>query len=115
MNLEFSMDKLLEKMSNKFLLSIAAARRARQIKEGAVPLVPGVDPEICIIAALKEIELDKIGLFVPDVEKGMVLSAKKSFIPKQKREEYEEPLKEDIKIRRVKEKSKKKKSRSLSA
>ncbi|MDA1353494.1 MAG: DNA-directed RNA polymerase subunit omega [bacterium] len=50
---------LTKKFPNRFLLTLAAAKRARQIKEGARPLIAdeGVVP---ILTALEELRADKI-------------------------------------------------------
>lgn len=53
------MKKILDKNPNRFLLSVAIAKRARQIKEGAKPFVE-YDPEMpfsSVYLAMKEYEL----------------------------------------------------------
>lgn len=53
------MKKILDKNPNRFLLSVAIAKRARQIKEGAKPYIE-YDPELpysSVQIALKEYEL----------------------------------------------------------
>jgi DNA-directed RNA polymerase omega subunit len=60
---------LLGKVDNKFLLCIAVARRARQIKEGAKPLYEGSDAELPVISAMEEILFDKVGvIYNPNAE-----------------------------------------------
>ena len=60
-------EKLLEKAENRFILSIAAAKRARQLKDGAVPLVDRKDnPDL--IVALEEIMEDKIAIEIVNPE-----------------------------------------------
>lgn len=54
--------KILEKEPNRFVLSLAVAMRARQIKEGIRPLVKMEEPIVPIIAALLEIEQGKVGI-----------------------------------------------------
>ncbi len=51
---------MLEKVKSKFLLSNAAAGRAKQIMEGSLPYVSDFDPSNPIETALKEIESGKI-------------------------------------------------------
>lgn len=61
---EIWISKILEKVPNKFLLSVAVAKRARQLKEGAKPLVDIEKDELLlpIIKALEEIEENKISV-----------------------------------------------------
>ena len=61
---EISIDDLLGKAKNKFLLSNAAAGRARQIVEGSLPYVNHFDPNNPVITALREIAADKIRIKV---------------------------------------------------
>ncbi len=56
---ELVTEELLKKIRNRFVLSIAAAKRARQLKDGAVPLVNRED-EPDLILALSEIMSGKI-------------------------------------------------------
>ncbi|MFA5928028.1 MAG: DNA-directed RNA polymerase subunit omega [Candidatus Margulisiibacteriota bacterium] len=51
---------LLSKVPNRFVLSIGASRRGRQIQDGATLLVPNAHREQPVLAALKEIQADKI-------------------------------------------------------
>lgn len=56
---KYDNEKLLDKAENKFVLSIAAAKRARQLKDGAVPLVEAAGrPDL--IVALDEIMQGKV-------------------------------------------------------
>lgn len=57
---ETNIDNLLAKAKNKFLLSNAAAGRAKQIIEGSLPYVNNFDPNNAVITALREIAEDKI-------------------------------------------------------
>lgn len=61
---ELSIDNLLSKAKNKFLLSNAAAGRARQVSEGSLPYVDDFDPTNPVITALREIAADKIHIKV---------------------------------------------------
>ena len=61
---EINIDDLLAKAKNKFLLSNAAAGRAKQITEGSLPYVNHFDPNNPVITALREIAADKIRIKV---------------------------------------------------
>ncbi|MBI5078512.1 DNA-directed RNA polymerase subunit omega [Candidatus Saganbacteria bacterium] len=61
---EVTIDSLLSKAKNKFLLANAAAGRARQIAEGSLPYVDHFDPTNSVITALREIAADKIRIRV---------------------------------------------------
>jgi DNA-directed RNA polymerase subunit K/omega len=58
--MEETIDTLLTKAKNKFLLSNAVAGRAKQISEGSLPYVDNFDPTNPIITAIREISNDKI-------------------------------------------------------
>ena len=55
-----NIDELMTKAQNKFLLSNAAAGRAKQIVEGSLPYVNNFDPNNPVVTALREIAGDKI-------------------------------------------------------
>jgi DNA-directed RNA polymerase omega subunit len=57
---ELNVDDLITKSRNKFLLSNAAAGRAKQIVDGSLPYVSNFDPNNPVITALREIAADKI-------------------------------------------------------
>ena len=57
---ELTIDDLLTKAKNKFLLSNAAAGRAKQITQGSLPYINNFDPNNPVITALREIAADKI-------------------------------------------------------
>ncbi|MCX5751516.1 MAG: DNA-directed RNA polymerase subunit omega [Candidatus Saganbacteria bacterium] len=59
-----SIDNLLSKAENKFLLSNAIAGRAKQVSEGSLPYVSDFDPTNPIVTAIKEIANDKIRIKV---------------------------------------------------
>ncbi len=61
---ELSIDNLLSKAKNKFLLVNAAAGRAKQVAEGSLPYVDNFDPSNPVITALREIAADKIRIKV---------------------------------------------------
>ena len=55
-----TIDNLLTKAKNKFLLVNAAAGRAKQVAEGSLPYIDNFDPTNPVITALREIAADKI-------------------------------------------------------
>ncbi|MFH1542793.1 MAG: DNA-directed RNA polymerase subunit omega [bacterium] len=57
---ERNLEDLLVKAKNKFMLSNAAAGRAKQIVDGSLPYVNNFDPNNPVITALREIAADKI-------------------------------------------------------
>ena len=59
-----TIDNLLTKAKNKFLLVNAAAGRSRQIADGSLPYVDNFDPTNPVITALREIAADKIRIKV---------------------------------------------------
>lgn len=61
---ELSIDNLLTKAKNKFLLVNAAAGRAKQVAEGSLPYIDNFDPTNPVITALREIAADKIRIKV---------------------------------------------------
>lgn len=58
-----TVDDCLKKIPNRFLMTLAAAHRARQIANGATPLVE-VDKDKPTVIALREMALGKIGVEV---------------------------------------------------
>lgn len=61
---EITIDNLLTKAKNKFLLVNAASSRAKQIAEGSLPYVDNFDPNNPVITALREIAADKLRIKV---------------------------------------------------
>ncbi len=59
-----SLEELLGQIENKYALVIIAAKRARQIKEGVLPLVD-IDSTNPVTIALEEIATGKIGYEEP--------------------------------------------------
>lgn len=57
---KLSVDQLLTKSKNKFMLANALSKRAKQIVEGSLPYVDDFNPANPIITAMKEIAADKI-------------------------------------------------------
>jgi DNA-directed RNA polymerase subunit omega len=58
-----TVDDCLKKIPNRFQMTLAAAHRARQIANGATPLVE-VDKDKPTVIALRELALGKFGLEV---------------------------------------------------
>jgi DNA-directed RNA polymerase omega subunit len=102
---EISIDNLLPKAFNKFLLSNATAGRAKQIVEGSLPYVNNFDPNNPVITALREIAADKVRIKVltgPSKKPQEILSLK---------EDDEAPSALDRLARGAKVKEKKRKSK----
>lgn len=55
-----TIDNLLTKATNKFMLSNAVAGRAKMVADGSLPYVNDFDPTNPIVTALKEIAADKV-------------------------------------------------------
>ncbi|MGB9613205.1 MAG: DNA-directed RNA polymerase subunit omega [Candidatus Margulisiibacteriota bacterium] len=62
--MDISIDTLLSRAKNKFLLANAAASRAKQIAEGSLPYIDNFDPTNPVITALREIAAEKIRIKV---------------------------------------------------
>ncbi len=58
------LEALLDRVTNKYALVIVAAKRARQLKDGALPLVD-VDTGNPVTIALEEIAAGKIRFEMP--------------------------------------------------
>jgi DNA-directed RNA polymerase subunit omega len=58
-----TVDDCLKKIPNRFQMTLAAAHRARQIANGATPLVDA-DKDKPTVIALRELSLGKVGLEV---------------------------------------------------
>lgn len=66
-NIKPSMTKVFEQIPNRFLLSVAVSKRARQLREGYRPLIEVTDETANpVIVALKEIELGKLSVIVKE-------------------------------------------------
>ena len=61
------LEALLDRVGNKYALVIVAARRARQIKEGALSMVD-LDTSNPVTAALEEIAAGKIRYEMPKLD-----------------------------------------------
>ncbi len=62
--IKLTLDELLSKSQNKFLLANALGKRAKQISEGSLPYVDDFNPANPIITAMKEIASEKIKIKV---------------------------------------------------
>ncbi|NJD26026.1 MAG: DNA-directed RNA polymerase subunit omega [Betaproteobacteria bacterium] len=58
-----TVDDCLKKIPNRFQMTLAAAHRARQLANGATPLVDAEKDKPTVIA-LRELSLGKVGLEV---------------------------------------------------
>lgn len=58
------LEALLDRVENKYALVIVAAKRARQLKEGALPMVD-IDSANPVTIALEEIAAGKIRFEMP--------------------------------------------------
>jgi len=63
-----TIEDCLEQIENKFALSIAAMKRARQIVGGATPLASETDNKH-VVTALREIAESKVHVIYPDEPK----------------------------------------------
>ncbi|MDR7523582.1 MAG: DNA-directed RNA polymerase subunit omega [Armatimonadota bacterium] len=59
-----SLEELLERVPSKYALVMAAAKRARQLKEGVLPLVD-VDSANTVTIALEEIATGRVRIEEP--------------------------------------------------
>jgi DNA-directed RNA polymerase subunit omega len=67
-------DRLEEKVGNKYSLVIVTAKRARQLKEGAMPMVESTSENV-LSMAMDEVAVDKIiPIAPPDVEEREALA-----------------------------------------
>ncbi len=57
-----TVDDCLEKIPNRFQLTLAAAYRARQVANGSEALVSGAQKDKPTVVALREIAAGKVGL-----------------------------------------------------
>lgn len=60
------LEALLDRVSNKYALVIVAAKRARQLKDGALPMVD-IDSASPVTIALEEIAAGKIRFEMPKI------------------------------------------------
>ncbi len=60
-----TIEDCLEKIGNKFALSIAAMKRARQISKGAVVVASENDDNKHVVSALREIAEGKVDVIYP--------------------------------------------------
>jgi len=81
---EINIDELITKATNKFLLSNAAAGRAKQISDGSLPYVNHFDPNSPVITALREIAAGKIKINIlsgPSKKAQEIISEEPEFAP----------------------------------
>ena len=61
-----TVEDCLEVVSNRFLLTMVAAKRAKQLYRGAPPLMDNVSGNKKVVQALREIAAEKIEFEAPD-------------------------------------------------
>jgi len=109
---DIDITKILEKVPNRFMLSVAVAKRARQLKEGARPLieVPEGSEPVPILLALKEIEAGKVEVIVHEKqdEETAMIEKMDRFLEQEskKEEEAEEKIEKPSKESKAKTKAK---------
>ena len=92
--------KLLGKVENRFLLSIGVAKRARQIKEGAKPLVEHDSESVVpVLLALEEISQNKLDIIAesPITEADSILEEISEVVAAETAEKPAEKVPEDKK------------------
>jgi len=82
--IDISIDNLLLKSNNKFILVNAASARAKQIIEGSLPYIEEFDPNNPIITALKEISVGRIKFELGTEEKDKKQKAEKAAVEEKK-------------------------------
>lgn len=108
--MEITIDTLLARAKNKFLLANAAAGRAKQVSEGSLPYIDNFDPTNPVITALREIAADKMRI---KVLSGPVKKAQELLVsPEEERPSALERLAKGKKIVAPKKKKEKKKKNS---
>ena len=113
------LEELLDKVQNRFLLTVSAARRARQLKDGAKRLIDAPEDETLVVLALDEILEDKIKIEIGEIapaEQPEVITKKadKKDAKEAKKETKDKATKKAAPKKKKKE-GKKKKSRSMAA
>jgi DNA-directed RNA polymerase subunit omega len=116
---DIDLSAILRDVPNRFMLSVAVAKRARQLKEGAKPLIEVSEefPILPVITALKEINEGKIAIGMKEGEAEEVEMLEKMELQLEKdliTEEQEEKEKA-TKKKTIKESKSKSKSKSLAA
>lgn len=112
---ELNVTKILERVPNKFLLCVAAAKRARQLKEGIRPSIETTQEEdmIPLVTALEEIMEGKVVVVVRDTqhEEEMLdkmdqhLTSELSNIEKEEKESKDDKKTKELKGSKSKSKS----------
>ena len=98
--MKLTLDELLSKTQNKFVLSNALGKRAKQISEGSLPYVDDFNPANPIITAMKELSAEKIKLKVlatalPKPPANLLEASKKKLdLSKEKKEKKKKHKKE---------------------
>jgi DNA-directed RNA polymerase omega subunit len=100
---------VLREVPNRFLLSVAVAKRARQLKEGAKPMVAVNENQdiLPVLTAMREIKAKKINVFIQEQPEDELLDDINDYVDF----DLDEPAEEKPK----KETKSKSKSKSLAA
>ncbi len=61
-----TVEDCLDIISNRFLLTMVAAKRAKQLYRGAPPLIDNASGNKKVVQALREIAADKVEFDAPD-------------------------------------------------
>lgn len=61
-----TVEDCLEEISNRFLLAMVAAKRAKQLYRGAAPMIENVSGNKKVVQALREIAAGKVEFEAPD-------------------------------------------------
>ena len=72
---EITVDELLKKTKNRFLLSNAVAGRSKQIAEGSLPYIDDFNPANPIITAIREIAKERIKIKIGTARKKKEVAA----------------------------------------
>ncbi|MFC1771677.1 DNA-directed RNA polymerase subunit omega [Candidatus Margulisiibacteriota bacterium] len=116
---DINISNILGKVPNRFKLSIAVAKRARQIKEGAKELIE-IDPDANIspvLIALKEIAEGKVDVVSKEdeIEETEILEKMEQQLEEEILEEEQQEQEKATKKKSAKEAKSKSKSKSLAA
>lgn len=106
--------EILKRIPNRFLLAVAIAKRARQIKEGAKPMVEVADMDVLpVITAMQEIQADKLTVFLKEHKEEDLFDDIQEYLEM----DIDEPVAEEVDEPKpvARKESKKSKSKSLAA
>ena len=101
---EVKVTDLLKLVPNRFMLCVGVSRRARQLKEGAKPMVEVADRQNIqpVITALEEIEKGKVTIIIRDEAEQSILEELDELTDSDSGLDIEEPV-EEVVEKKVKE------------